>query len=299
MSPPFLRRLPRVEHLAERVADEREGDHRQTEEDDGNDRRPPARRGPVVDAAAEDGQRGDGPGDGHPDYPEREPHAPSHSAAFGTPRSKAVRFRPRSRPASPRWLRPSLSVRPPSTPAVHIHTVAGRSAAMIDDPAEVDRPGTATLDESRTEMTELLLPNDTNNLGRALGGAVLHWMDICGAIAGMRFSNRQCVTASMDHVDFIAPIDLGEVAVVEAYAFNVGRTSIDVKVDVRAENPKTDERRQTTTSFFTFVALDEAGQPTAVPALKCPTPEEEALRREAVEEREEQLEAVYRRMDGE
>ncbi|MDZ5813397.1 hotdog domain-containing protein, partial [Halorubrum sp. AD140] len=88
---------------------------------------------------------------------------------------------------------------------------------------------TATLASSHTEMTEMLLPNDTNNLGRALGGAVLHWMDICGAIAGMRFSNRQVVTASMDHVDFIAPIEMGEVAIIEGYVFNTGRTSVDVK----------------------------------------------------------------------
>ncbi|MFC7203541.1 acyl-CoA thioesterase [Haloferax namakaokahaiae] len=157
---------------------------------------------------------------------------------------------------------------------------------------------TATLAQSKTEMTELVLPNDTNNLGRALGGAVLHWMDICGAIAAMRFSNRQCVTASMDHVDFISAIDLGEVAVMEAYVFNVGRTSIDVKVDVHAENPKTDERRMTTTSFLTFVALDEDGHPTPVPNLTCETPEEEALRQEAVEGRTEQLESVIDRMDG-
>ncbi|MFB9824171.1 acyl-CoA thioesterase [Halobaculum roseum] len=145
-------------------------------------------------------------------------------------------------------------------------------------------------------MTELLLPNDTNNLGRALGGAVLHWMDICGAIAAMRFSRRQCVTASMDHVDFIAPIDLGEVAVLEAYVFNTGRTSVDVKVDVRAENPRTGEERRTTTSFLTFVALDEEGSPTPVPDLDCPTPEEAALRAEATEERRAQLADVSERL---
>ncbi|MFC7096208.1 acyl-CoA thioesterase [Halobaculum marinum] len=146
-------------------------------------------------------------------------------------------------------------------------------------------------------MTELILPNDTNNLGRALGGAVLHWMDICGAIAAMRFSRRQCVTASMDHVDFIAPIDLAEVAVLEAYVFNTGRTSVDVKVDVRAENPKTGEQHQTTTSFLTFVALDDDGTPTPVPSLDCPTPEEEALRQEATEERRTQLEDVATRLE--
>ena len=154
---------------------------------------------------------------------------------------------------------------------------------------------TATIAESYTEMTELLLPNDTNNLGRALGGAVLHWMDVCGAIAGMRFANRQVVTASMDHVDFIAPIEMGEVVVVEGYVFNVGRTSLDVKVDVRAENPRTDEERRTTTSYFTFVALDEDGKPASVPELTCPTAEEEALRDSAVEGRREQLSEVVER----
>lgn len=155
----------------------------------------------------------------------------------------------------------------------------------------------ATLAQSYTEMTELLLPNDTNNLGRALGGAVLHWMDICGAIASMRFSSRQCVTASMDHVDFISPIDLGEVAVVQGYVFNTGRTSLDVRVHVSAENPQTGEIRETTTSYFTFVALDGAGNPTAVPSLECPSDEEASLREEAVEQRREQLEDVADRLE--
>jgi acyl-CoA hydrolase len=114
----------------------------------------------------------------------------------------------------------------------------------------------------------------------------------------MRFANRQVVTASMDHVDFISPIDLGEVAVVEGYVFNVGRTSLDVKVDVRAENPRTDDERRTTTSFFTFVALDEDGRPTEVPRLDCPTAGERELRETAVAERRAQLEAVVERIDG-
>ena len=159
------------------------------------------------------------------------------------------------------------------------------------------KPDTATLAESYTEMTEMLLPNDTNNLGRALGGAVLHWMDICGAIAGMRFSSRQVVTASMDHVDFIAPIEMGEVVVIEGYVFNTGRTSLDVKVEVRAENPRTGETRRTTTSYFTFVALDEEGRPTTVPDLESPTAEEAALRERAVEGRREQLQEVIDRYD--
>jgi acyl-CoA hydrolase len=153
------------------------------------------------------------------------------------------------------------------------------------------------LSASHTEMTEMLLPNDTNNLGRALGGVVLHWMDICGAIAAMRFANQQCVTASMDHVDFIAPIDLGEIAVVQAYVFNTGTTSVDVKVDVHSENPRTGERQETTTSFLTFVAIDETGKPVAVPDLACETDAEETLREEAVEKRQTELESIIDRME--
>lgn len=157
---------------------------------------------------------------------------------------------------------------------------------------------TATLADSHTEMTELLLPNDTNNLGRALGGAVLHWMDVCAAVAAMRFSGRQCVTASMDHVDFLSPIDLGEVAVVEGYVFNAGRTSLDVRVDVHAEDPRSDEEpRRATASFFTFVAVDEEGRPTGVPDLECPSDAEGDLRDRALAERREQLEQVRERLD--
>jgi acyl-CoA hydrolase len=153
------------------------------------------------------------------------------------------------------------------------------------------------LSESHTEMTEMLLPNDTNNLGRALGGVVLHWMDICGAISAMRFANQQCVTASMDHVDFIAPIDLGEIAVIQSYVFNTGGTSIDVKVDVHSENPRTGKHQETTTSFLTFVAIDDTGKPVQVPDLACETEAEEDLREMAVEQRQDELESIIERME--
>lgn len=154
-----------------------------------------------------------------------------------------------------------------------------------------------TLSDSYTEMTELLLPNDTNNLGRALGGAVLHWMDLCAAIAAMRFAREQCVTASMDHVDFLSPIDLGEVAVIEAYVYNTGRTSLDVRVTVRAEDPREGDTREATTSFFTFVAVDGEGNPATVPDLECANEDEVALRDRAVDQQREQLEDVAKRLD--
>ena len=168
-------------------------------------------------------------------------------------------------------------------------------------PASVSVPmgetETARLSQSHTEMTELLMPDDTNYFERALGGAVLHWMDICGAIAAMRFSHSQCVTASMDHVDFITPIELGEVVVIRAYVFDTGRTSLDVKVDVSAEDPHTGGSRDTTSSFLTFVAVDEDGTPTPVPDLVCESAAERQHRQEAIEERQAQLEAIIDRME--
>ena len=166
-----------------------------------------------------------------------------------------------------------------------------------DEDGPASSEDTATLMDSYTEMTEVLLPNETNDLGRALGGTVLHWMDLCGVLAAMRFSASYCVTASMDHVDFMSAIDLGEVAVIEAYVFDAGTTSVDVKVDVRAENPRTGDERPTTTSFFTFVAVDDEGQPTPVPELACPTEAERDLRKHAREKRAEQLCAVAERVE--
>lgn len=145
---------------------------------------------------------------------------------------------------------------------------------------------TTRLMESHTEMTEVVLPNDTNSFGRALGGVILHWMDICGAISAMRFADRQCVTAAMDHVDFITPIEEGEIVSLEAYVYETGTTSLEVVVDVRAERPGEDRgRRETTTSFFTFVAIDEAGTPTAVPAVECQTDEEDEMQQRAIDRR--------------
>lgn len=155
----------------------------------------------------------------------------------------------------------------------------------------------STLQDSYTEMTEILLPNDTNDLQRALGGVVMHWMDLCGVIAAMRFSNCTCVTAGTDSVDFISPIDLGEVVIVEAYVFEAGETSVEIAVEVTAENPRTDEQRSTTTSFFTYVAVDDQGHPTAVPDLETPTENERQLRDRALELRRSQLEEAARKLE--
>ncbi len=152
-------------------------------------------------------------------------------------------------------------------------------------PIEQQQRATSTLSTSFTEMSEILMPNETNNLGRALGGAVLHWMDICGAIAGRRFAKTQVVTASMDHVDFIAPIELGDIVTITGYVFDTGRTSLDVTVTVSVERPATATTEQAARSFFTFVALDGAENAQQVPALECPTEAQKDLRQEALDRR--------------
>ncbi|WP_435359944.1 acyl-CoA thioesterase [Haloarchaeobius sp. DFWS5] len=150
----------------------------------------------------------------------------------------------------------------------------------------------ASLAESFTEMSEILMPDDTNNLGRALGGAILHWMDICAAISARRFARRQVVTAAMDHVDFKRPIELGDVVVVTGYVFDTGGSSMDVKVEVRSERPAEGTYEQTATSYFTMVALDDDGDSTAVPDLVCETEMEEALHETAVERRRDRRAAL-------
>ena len=133
------------------------------------------------------------------------------------------------------------------------------------------------LEESYTETSEVVMPDATNNLGRALGGWVLARMDICGAIAARRFSRGQVVTASIETVDFHAPIDHGDIVVVRGYVYDIGRTSMQVCVDVTAERPSADERRETASSHLTFVAIDESGEPRPVPMLACRSQREHEL----------------------
>lgn len=133
-------------------------------------------------------------------------------------------------------------------------------------------------------MTEFVLPNDTNTLGNLMGGQLMHWMDICAAMTAQRHTNRVCVTASVDSVEFRSPIHLGEIVNLESVVNRAFNTSLEVQVDVWAENPILGTRRKCNTAFFTFVAVDDSYQKTPVPELSIKTDEqreryEGALRR--------------------
>ncbi|NLK98358.1 MAG: acyl-CoA thioesterase [Epulopiscium sp.] len=131
-----------------------------------------------------------------------------------------------------------------------------------------------TPSESIVEMTEMILPNDTNVLGNLLGGRMMHWIDIAGAMAATRHSHKTVATACVDSLDFRRPIRVGELITLKAKLTWVGRTSMEVKVKVFVENLKTGELTLTNKAYLTFVALDEEGKPTPVPPLLPETDEE-------------------------
>ena len=138
--------------------------------------------------------------------------------------------------------------------------------------------------DSFVEMTQLVVTNDTNQLGNLLGGRLMEWMDIAAAIAAQRHSNRVCVTAGVDDLVFHQPIRLGEVVMLRASVNRAFGTSMEVGVHVVAENQLTGECKVANTAYLTFVAVDEHLVPTKVPPIIPQTADEkrrfaEALRR--------------------
>lgn len=143
-----------------------------------------------------------------------------------------------------------------------------------------------TVAASRVRMNELVMPNDTNPLGNLMGGRLLQWMDVCSAISSQRHCNRNVVTVSVDNVEFKSAITLGEVVVIEAEVTRAFNSSMEVAMQVWAENMRTGERRLCTTSFYTFVSVDADGRPIPVPEI-IPESDFEKERYEQAEERRE------------
>jgi acyl-CoA hydrolase len=129
---------------------------------------------------------------------------------------------------------------------------------MVESFAALDNSNTGKpVSASRVVMTQLVLPSDTNALGSIFGGVIMSWIDICGAIAAQRHSSKVVVTASIDELNFVAPVFLGWVVNLKASINFVSKTSMEVGVRVDAENPRTNEFFHTATAYLTFVALDE------------------------------------------
>lgn len=143
-----------------------------------------------------------------------------------------------------------------------------------------------TVAESRCVMTEIVLPNDTNGLGNMMGGRLLHLMDKSAAISAQRHANRVCVTASVDTVEFHSPILQGEIVIVESQVNRVFRTSMEIELNVWAENPRARTRRKCNRAFFTFVAVDDEGAPIEAPPITPETEEERSRYQHAAKRRE-------------
>src|SRR6202048_4246981 len=147
---------------------------------------------------------------------------------------------------------------------------------------------------SRSEMAEVVLPAQTNPLGKLLGGHVMHLVDIAAAMAAHRHSNSYVVTASVDYIDFRNPVSLGEIVMLKSQVNRVFHTSMEVGVEVYSENVLTGERKHTTSAYVTFVAIDEKShQPKAVRPLILETSEEKRRYEEAAERRKTRLALRY------
>lgn len=148
---------------------------------------------------------------------------------------------------------------------------------------------------SRSEMTEVVLPNDANPLGFLLGGRLMHLMDIAAAIAAHRHSNSYAVTASVDYVDFRNPIAVGDLVILKSSVNRVFHTSMEVGVKVFSEHYITGERKHTSSAYLTFVAVDEDRRPQPIIPVIPETAEDRRRYREAAARRRIRLAQRYKR----
>ena len=121
-----------------------------------------------------------------------------------------------------------------------------------------------TVKNTHVIMHELILPNDTNLLGNVLGGRVMHLMDMCAAMAAYKHARTAVVTASVDRLDFLAPVKMGEIMILKSSVNYTGKSSMEVGVRIESENPKTGHIHHTSSAYLTFVSLNENGKPQKV-----------------------------------
>jgi acyl-CoA hydrolase len=147
-----------------------------------------------------------------------------------------------------------------------------------------------TVGYSAAEMAQLVLPQHANVHGSVLGGTVMHWIDLAAAVVATRHSRRPVVTAAIDEMSFLAPIQIGQLALLRARMTLADKSSMEIRVDVESEDLMSGERRHTSTAFVTFVAIDpESRRPIPVPRLLLESDEEKAEHARAQERRRARL----------
>lgn len=166
----------------------------------------------------------------------------------------------------------------------------------MDISTNAQQPRTVT--SSQSEMTELVQPNDANILGNLQGGRLMHFIDMVGAIAASRHSRCPVVTASMEHIDFIAPVHVGDLLVLKASVNRAYRTAMDVGVKVWVENPMVGQRHHVASAYLTFVAVDRNGRSVPIPPLVVEAPEEKRRFEDAGRRRERRLQEQARKLQN-
>ncbi|MGA2425319.1 MAG: acyl-CoA thioesterase [Terriglobales bacterium] len=159
-----------------------------------------------------------------------------------------------------------------------------RCPTNMNDNDKATRP--RPVSESISEMTEIVLPNDANPLNALLGGRLMHWIDLAGAMAAHRHSRTYVVTASIDHMDFLVPVRVGDFVILRSSVNRVYHTSMEVGVKVWVENYLSEERRHVSSAYLTFVAIDAAGNRVAVPPVVPETEDEKRRYEDAARRRE-------------
>ncbi len=143
--------------------------------------------------------------------------------------------------------------------------------------------------DSQVEMTEIVFPNDANQLGSLHGGKLMLWIDIAAAIAASRHCNAVAVTASVDELNFLHPIRVGEVVTLRASVNRVYRTSMEVGVKVMSENFLSGEIKHANTAYLTYVLINKKGRPIPCPPIAPETEEEKRRYEDALKRREQRL----------
>ena len=143
--------------------------------------------------------------------------------------------------------------------------------------------------ESQSEYSELALPNDANSLGNVLGGKVMHLVDLAGALAALRHARCPMVTASVDYMNFLHPVHIGQLIILRSSVNRVFRTSMEVGVKVWVEDLIQGQERHVSSAFLTFVAVDRAGGRVEIPPLIPETDEDKRRYEEAGKRREYRL----------
>jgi acyl-CoA hydrolase len=155
---------------------------------------------------------------------------------------------------------------------------------MSDDKTKLSHP--RPVRESISEMTEIVLPNDANPLNALLGGRLMHWIDLAGAMAAHRHSRQYVVTASIDHLDFLVPVRVGDFVILRSSVNRAYHTSMEVGVKVWVEYYRSEESCHVSSAYLTFVAVDAAGNRMAVPPVVPETEDERRRYEDAARRRE-------------